>query len=246
MGGGRAFRVLHSLMQDLHPEIFCLMETISDHVCLERLRMKLGFNSKLVVDREGNSGSLCLFWKNGIDVSLLCYSRFHIDVVVVSHSNKKWRMIGFYEHPISSQRGHCWNLLKILAGMSSLPWLVEEDFNEIISLTEKSGGNIRQEVSMNDFQDTLDDCDLRDLEFSGPFFTWSNRCDTPQTVQERLDHNVSNVGWQQLFPHFSVKHIIFWKSDHQPILLEILDRDMRIRELISFTMSCVKWVKMGV
>ena len=72
--------------------------------------MKLGFGAKFVVDRVGNSGGLCLFWKEGIDVSLLSYSRFHIDTIVESHNDMKWRLTGFYRHPCAAQRLHGWTL----------------------------------------------------------------------------------------------------------------------------------------
>ena len=85
MGGDLAFQVLHSLMLDHCPDIVFLMETISDHFILESLRVKLGFDAKLVVDKEGKSGGLCLFWKFGVDIYLLLYSHFHIDTMVVSH-----------------------------------------------------------------------------------------------------------------------------------------------------------------
>ncbi|KAK3222053.1 hypothetical protein Dsin_009078 [Dipteronia sinensis] len=82
------------------------------------------------------------------------------DAVVVSYNDKKWRLTGFYGHPIAAQRIHGWALLRRLAGLSSRP---------------------------------------------------------------------CNAGWQQLFSYFSVKHLDFWKSYHRPILLDIPDRDVRIR-----------------
>ena len=71
LGGSRAFRVLYSLVQDHRPTIVFLMETICDHKAMEVIQIKLGFDAKLVVDREGNSGGLCLFWKSNNDVSLV-------------------------------------------------------------------------------------------------------------------------------------------------------------------------------
>ena len=47
-------------MRDHRPDIVFLMETICDHKVMEVLRVKLGFDAKLVVEREGNSGGLCL------------------------------------------------------------------------------------------------------------------------------------------------------------------------------------------
>ncbi|KAK2665817.1 hypothetical protein Ddye_004391 [Dipteronia dyeriana] len=92
-----------------------VMETICDNIVMENLRVKLGFEAKLVVNREGNSGGLCLFWKVDVVISLLSYSRFHIDTSVESCNGKRWRLMGFYSHPNSTQRIHRWTLLRRLA-----------------------------------------------------------------------------------------------------------------------------------
>ncbi|TXG69190.1 hypothetical protein EZV62_004125 [Acer yangbiense] len=224
LGGDRAFRVLHSLLQVNHPDIVFLIEIICVHKAMESVRIKLGFDAKLVVDRKGHSGGLCLLWKAEIDVALLSYSRFHIDTVVTLRNDKVWRLTGFYGHPNLTQRIHGWNLLRRLAGMSPLPWFVGGDFNEIVGLSEKVGGNTRHECFMGNFQEALEDCGLRDLGFLGPRFTWSNRRDSEHAIQERLDRCVGNTGWLDLFSCFSIKHLDFWKSDHRPILLEISDK----------------------
>ena len=61
IGNPRLARALHEMVRRWKPEIVFLMETICDHKAMENIRVKLGFDSKLVVDREGNSGGLCLF-----------------------------------------------------------------------------------------------------------------------------------------------------------------------------------------
>ena len=72
---------------------------------------------------------------------------------------------------------------------------------------------------MDNFRSTLEDCGLKDLGFCGPKFTWSNRREPQALIQERLDRFVANSSWYFLFPTFSVRHLEYWKSDHQPIIL---------------------------
>ena len=139
LGGDRSLLILQSLFRDNRPEMVFLIETMCDRNAMEVLRVKLGFDAKLVVVWEGNSGGLCLLWKGVVDVDLVSYSRFHIDTVVTNINNKNWRMTGFYGHPISSQRIHGWTLLRRLASMASLPWIVGGDFNEILTISEKVG-----------------------------------------------------------------------------------------------------------
>ena len=88
-----------------------LIESKAKCVCMERLRIKLGYAGKLVIDSMGRSSGLCLLWFDDVVVDLIPFTTFHIDVRVQSHHGKVWRLIGFYGNPDSSQRDHSWTLL---------------------------------------------------------------------------------------------------------------------------------------
>ncbi|KAK2649085.1 hypothetical protein Ddye_016574 [Dipteronia dyeriana] len=129
------------------------METISDHDHMDTLRLKFGFLGKLVVDRVGRNGGLCLFWTDKVDISLLSYSRFHINVRVVSSRDRVWCFIGHYGNPDSSQRHHTWTLLKRMHENFSLRSVCGGDFNEILCLEEKMRGVQRHSSLMDDFRE---------------------------------------------------------------------------------------------
>ncbi|KAL5833005.1 hypothetical protein ACOSQ3_016679 [Xanthoceras sorbifolium] len=46
-----------------------LCETLTDHHQMETVSVQLGMVGKLVVDRVGRSGGLCLFWSGSVSVS---------------------------------------------------------------------------------------------------------------------------------------------------------------------------------
>jgi hypothetical protein len=48
---------------------------------------------------------------------------------------------------------------------------------------------------MKNFKSTLEHCQLSDLGFSGPNFTWCNQWDGPHFTKERLDRVVANREW---------------------------------------------------
>ncbi|KAL5776412.1 hypothetical protein ACOSP7_009338 [Xanthoceras sorbifolium] len=209
-------------MRDYNPEILFLSETLSSVSQLERLRLKLGLCGKLVVDRVGHKGGLGLLWSNNVSISLVSFSNFHIDVQVGSQDNKIWHFSGFYGNPEASQRSHGWTLLRRLNSDSSLPWLCGGDFNEILFPNEKDGGVERARHLINNFRRCLDDCELHDLGFTGPPFTWCNGRQTADFIQARLDRFVCDSGWRQFFPFTTVHHLDFWGSDHRPILMDTL------------------------
>ena len=67
------------------------------------------------------------------------------------------------------------------------------DFNELLAISEKVGGSDRFFIGMFQFREAVDDCDLVDLGFSGSCFTWNNRRDGVDSIQERLDRFLADT-----------------------------------------------------
>lgn len=72
---------------------------------------------------------------------------------------------GFYGHPDTSMRYSSWELLKTLHSQVALPWVIFEEFNEILHLDEKLGWKDRSSIQMEAFKETLNVCGLYDLGF---------------------------------------------------------------------------------
>ncbi|KAL5865802.1 hypothetical protein ACOSQ3_003316 [Xanthoceras sorbifolium] len=131
LGNTRTFQTLQFYLRQHSPTLVFFIETLSTHDSLERLLVLFGFSSKLVINRVGRSGGLCLFWSDSVEVDLITFSRHHIDTKIKSHGGFIWRFTGFYGHPEGSQRQHSWTLLhlvgqtqKIVVRLSSGPGLV--------------------------------------------------------------------------------------------------------------------------
>ena len=68
-----------------------------------------------------------------------------------------------------------------------MPWVIAGDFNEPLIDEDKFGG---RPVNMNRsflLKEYLDRCNMVDLGFLGPRFTWTNRRDVQGLIQERID-----------------------------------------------------------
>ncbi|KAL5546661.1 hypothetical protein UlMin_006348 [Ulmus minor] len=189
---------------------------------MERLRSKLGYSGMLTWGREGRSGGLCLLWSDSITVQLLSGSKGHIDVVVTSPNSTCWRFTGLYGNPDTSLRPQFWDLMKRLGDSSSLPWLCGGDMNEILFDHEKKGGGDRAAYLLRNFREAIKYCNLADLGFRGPKFTWCRGNHNSNFIQERLDWMLGNSGWLDRFPNSIVHHLRLWGSDHRPLLIEVL------------------------
>ena len=113
-----------------------------------------------------------------------------------------------------------WENLTKVADLHSKPWIIASDFNEPLAEVDKFGG---RPVSINRsllFKDCLDKCNMVDMGFSGPRYTWTNRREISSLIQERIDRFFMNTSWCQLYPDAKVSHLTKCHSDHCPVLME--------------------------
>jgi hypothetical protein len=96
-----------------------------------------------------------MFWKKDIKIELVFSAPKYIDVRIVENPGKIWRLTGIYGEPRWEDKYKTWDTLRDLNNSSKLPWVVMGDFNEILFLHEKEGGNQRHQPYMQSFPDVL-------------------------------------------------------------------------------------------
>lgn len=69
------------------------------------------------------------------------------------------------------------------------------------------------------FNACIETLNLRELELSGPKFTWASSAEVP--TFEKLDRILVSIDWERKFPLFSVKALTRDIPDHTPLLLHI-------------------------
>lgn len=69
------------------------------------------------------------------------------------------------------------------------------------------GGASREEKQMDDFRLVLEECQLQDVSFFGPKFTWE-RGNLPETnIRERFDRGVAILEWMNNFSYARIQHL---------------------------------------
>ncbi|VFQ67130.1 unnamed protein product [Cuscuta campestris] len=106
-----------------------------------------------------------------------------------------------------------------LKGISSLPWCILDDFNDILSFGDKKGRIQQPGWRIQGFREAVDFCELHDLGFTGNKFTWERGRDTPNWVCERLDRGFGTHRWMQLFDKIHMEHVETVYSDHSALFL---------------------------
>jgi exonuclease III len=143
-----AIRALLHVQKCRSPDVMFLMETHLDDYPAECLRRRLKMDHKYVVQSDGKSGGLILFWKKEVPVSLRDKNKNLIDVFIGSGADNFWRFTGLYGEPKWADKHLTWQRLKELKAVCNMPWVVIGDMNEIMFSFEKEGGNPWQHLEM--------------------------------------------------------------------------------------------------
>ncbi|CAJ2660552.1 unnamed protein product [Trifolium pratense] len=236
VGHPRVVPGLKYLVRVYKPDVLFLSETLSNTRRMEELRHLLGFDSCFAVNREGRGGGLAFMWRSSFHCSVTNFSSNHVDVEVADAVNGNWRLTGIYGFPGSGRRRDSWNFLKQLSQISSLPWCVLGDFNDILSPSEKKGRNDRAPWLINGFRSAVLESGLADVHMEGYPFTWFKSLGTFRAVEERLDRALANDAWFHKFPNAVLEILPAPASDHYPILLvrEPESRTRRARSRFKF------------
>ena len=74
---------------------------------------------------------------------------------------------------------------------------------------------------MEDFRHIVEVCELLDLGFRGPKYTWANDKEGMTFIKERLDCGLANQGWCDLFPEVIIQVEVAVAFDHSPLTLSL-------------------------
>lgn len=216
---GPNFRLL---MHHHSPSLVVLVETWVSRERTEVIVGGLGMDSWFLVDPVGFAGGILLLWNlHIINFQKLGEGTQGVHgVVEVRAFNKSFILSAIYASPKFHSRKLLWSDLLSFSVNINKPWLVVGDFNEVKNKSEKQGGRNISVHRSNLYVDTMNNCNLIDLGFNGPKYTWTNnRSGNP--IYERLDRAWANSNWIESFPDHNLWHLPRVTSDHCPILLKL-------------------------
>ena len=208
---------LKEIHKRFSPDILFLSETKNPNDFVLRKCDSLDFKNSLLISPQGHgSGGLALFWKQGINLTVVDSCKNFINVQI-KYENKLFQTTFVYGDPEPIQRRNTWTKLTNDAANRDEPWFLIGDFNDIVNGQEKTGGRERPEGSFSDFRTFLAENDLFDIPHTGDFLSWRGvRGD--DVVRCRLDRAVANSSWFDLFTSASLEYLRYEGSDHRPIL----------------------------
>lgn len=226
LGSPRTVRVLKDLVKNRKPSLVFLIETLSFANKVEEIKTRLRFDRCFSVDRVGRSGGLAVMWKSSFSCEISSFSRNHINVNVFENDSASWRLSCFYGFPERERRKDSWNLLRKLASLSTLPWCIHGDFNDLLYTADKRGNMPHPQNLLNGFRSAIEDCCLPELNLCGGKFTWDKSRGSSTWVSERLDIAFAFVGWWSKFPLCKLTVLHPPCSNHEPLILDLIHLDI--------------------
>lgn len=136
-----------------------------------------------------------------------------------------------------AERSFLWSKITALAAshdLTSKPWLVMGDFNQICDPTKHSlPPTLNMDKRISDLNQCLSDTFLEDLNFRGTTFTWWNKRKS-SPLAKKLDRCLVNDEWYNSFP----SSVAFFGSpdfsDHAVIAVTLDPATLRAKKPFRF------------
>ena len=185
---------IRDLVQNHDPAIMVIMETKLSGVKAKVITNRLPFDGAIHTKTIGYAGGLWLLWNSDrVEVKALANTEQEIHVEVkVRPSNFTWILFAIYASPKCEERRILWENLTKVADLHNMPWIMASDFNEPLIEEDKYGGRGVHVNCSPAFKDCLDYCNMVDMGFSGPRYTWTNKRELNNLILERIDRFFMN------------------------------------------------------
>ena len=149
------------------------------------------------------------------DQAILCY-------ITILKDNSSFNCSVIYASNNQIDRRVPWSHLHWCAStVGSNPWFLVGDFNTTRFSSEKNGGNMSIDTSMEEFHDCLFNMELADMPFLGPMFSWMNRRTGEQFIARKLDRSLQNECSLDTFLNVVTKFLNLRLSDHCPLIVNL-------------------------
>lgn len=181
-------RSIRYILKKFNTDVLAVFETHARGDRARQICQGLGFDKSFRVDAVGQSGGLWLLWRSEAgDVEVVESSEQYI-YAKIKQDQEVLNLIVVYAAPSVSRRSGLWGQLSDVISRVVGPLIVGEgDFNTIIRLDERTGGNGQLSTDSLSFGDWISDHSLIDMGFRGNKYTWKRGRAANNFVAKRLD-----------------------------------------------------------
>lgn len=168
---------LMEMLRSHNPDVLALLETRVSSRHARRIVDNSHFTDFLAMEACGFAGGIWLLWDKHlveVEVEEISMHDQMLNVLIKEDVRGSWVLSVVYASPKPLCREDLWLYIKEMGAIITIPWLLIGDFNQPLEVQDKQGGrtvNWRQAYKL---QNMVDSCQLMDLGYQGPKFTWFN------------------------------------------------------------------------
>lgn len=170
------------------------------------------------------AGRIIVIWKNPVSVTLLHQLRQAITYDIQITGGHKFIWTYVYATNTREERCDLWcELLQLhqAYSLSTVPWVLCGDFNQIIHPVEHSSTKIDHlTLPMLELRDCFLQMDMFDLRYQGVDKTWTNK-GSIGPISEKLDRLLVNNNWIFAYPLSAATFLANDIFDHSPCILNL-------------------------
>lgn len=93
-------------------------------------------------------------------------------------------MIIVYVFNTKEERKSLWSYLDAVSRNIGSPWIVMGDFNSVLYIEDRVGGNLITMAKITEFHRCIEQCELVELPTSGRRYTWKDRHDDSRILSK--------------------------------------------------------------
>ena len=136
-------RSIRYILKKYQTDFLALFETHAGGDKARKICQNLGFDSSFRVDAIGQSGGIWILWRDQLGVITVLESSDQFIHVKGVFGTETLHIIAVYTAPTVSRRSGLWGQLKRVLENIDEPVMVGGDFNTILRVDERTGGNGR-------------------------------------------------------------------------------------------------------
>lgn len=156
---------------------------------IEEFARKIGYEGYFHGDPLNKH--IWIFWRSYVQIRDFIVASQCISFYIQRSGEEDIKLSIVYAKCNRFDRLDLWHDLRA-AGDTSVPWIVGGDFNIILNVEEKKGGNGVDLRAIQDFRECTLDMGLTEVEFEGDRFTWCNNQQGRRRIWEWLDRFFGN------------------------------------------------------
>ncbi|XP_060200824.1 uncharacterized protein LOC132629104 [Lycium barbarum] len=142
-----------------------------------------------------------------------------------------------YAFNTKEERKTLWESLVEHSENCTLPWMILGDFNSVLYMDDRIGGNPITWAEVADFQQCMEECGLVELPQQGNKYTWNDR-HVDQRIYSKIDRALINEEWLESMPSCPARCLPEGISNHCPLKVCLTDERARTKKSFKF---CNSW-----